>query len=88
MFIVRRVRRGLFSDSAFLEAVSDGVLTKRWLGWDRLGASTLKSEPWSIASGDVFLLRVPRGSLSECQTLSTDDVEAVDLKPLKRRKPS
>jgi hypothetical protein len=88
MFIVRRIRRGLFSDSAFLEAVSDGVLTKRWLGWDRLGALTLRSEPRCIASGGVFTLQVPRGSLSECQTLSTDDVEAIDLTPLKRRKSS
>lgn len=86
MFVVRRVRRGLFSDNAILEAVNSGVLTKRWLGWDRLGASTLRSEPWSIASGDFFTLRVPRGSLNECQTLAAVDVEAINLKPLKRRR--
>lgn len=88
MFIVRKAKSGLFSDHAYLEAVNDGVLTRRWLDWDRLGASTLRSELWSFASGEVFTLRVPKGSMSEHQMLSTNDLEDFNLKSLKRLRSS
>lgn len=84
MFIVRRVERGWFSDNAVLEALGDGVLTRRWLDWDRLGAPILRPEPSTFASGEVFTLRVPKRSLNEYQTFSTKDLEAFHLKPLKK----
>lgn len=86
MFIVRRIRRGFFSDEAYLEAVKEGVVTKRWLALDRLASWTLKSEQWHIVSHEVLSLRVPKGLWDEGETLTLGEVEAITTNSLKRRK--
>lgn len=86
MFLVRRVRRGLFSDEVFLEAAKDGVLTRRWLALDRLASWTLKSEQWPIVSCEIFSLRVPKGSLASGERVTQNEIEAIDLESLRRRR--
>lgn len=85
MFLVKTVRRGLWADTAFLVAIEDRVVTKRWLGWDRLGSLTLKSEALSVERGATFSLKVRKGSLNDCQSLSIDEVDLIYLKRYTQR---
>lgn len=86
MFIVRRVRRGIFSDQIYLEALKGGVLTKQWLALDRLASWTLKSEQWTVAPCEIFSLRVPKGSSVAGEKVTKSEIEAINLKSLRRRR--
>ena len=84
MFEVDTTRSGFLSDTVILRANQNGAITKRWLGWDRLGASSLKSELWQVTRGEKIKLRVRRGSLMPGQVLSAADIDGMDTSSLRK----
>lgn len=77
MLVVRRVLdRGWFRDSVLLSATKNVSLMRKRLGWDALQAPMVKFEELNAFQGEEFVVSLPRRSVAEGQSFSSEEVES------------